>query len=98
MAGKTQMGNMKLYFEKASGRVFTGNQYTKTIGLAKVGKHIGVGITVGVGIYETNQLIEGKLSEVKYETNRFFDVLGFYGGPGGTLLSVGNSYLNAHSQ
>ncbi|MEO6977753.1 MAG: hypothetical protein ABI113_05210 [Mucilaginibacter sp.] len=57
-AGKTQLGNWKLYFENpATGRVFTGNQWVKTLGLAKTGKVLGVaggiaGMTLdGVGVY-----------------------------------------------
>jgi LysM repeat protein len=40
-AGKSRMGsNLKLYVEKASGRVFPGNQYVKVYGLKDVGRNI----------------------------------------------------------
>jgi len=97
LAGKTQLGNMKLYFEKPSGRIFTGNQYVKTIGLAKVGKGIGIALTTANFINESMQAYNGDLSPAKYQTNRIFDVVGLYGGFWGTLLSVGNSLLNAYS-
>lgn len=40
--GMTRLGNnLKFYFEKASGRVFYGNQYVKTLNLRAVGKAAG---------------------------------------------------------
>ncbi|WP_370900065.1 hypothetical protein, partial [Chryseobacterium gossypii] len=62
-AGSARLGtNGRLYLPTASGRVFYGNQYVRTIALAKYGAKIGkvagpVGnalsvVKVGIGVYE----------------------------------------------
>ena len=88
-AGKTQLGNWgKLYFENAAtGRVFMGNQFVKTLGLAKAGKALGIGgAVVGVGfdfrgylIYRNNPKAAGAVSGAKFGTDTFMAGVGLTG-------------------
>lgn len=88
-AGKTQMGNWgKLYFENpATSRVFMGNQFVKTLGLAKAGKALGIAsATVGVGldirgmfIYRNNPNAGGAVSPGKFGADAFMTGIGFTG-------------------
>lgn len=94
-AGKAQLGNgLKVYLPTATGRVFMGNQYVKTLGLAKTGKALGIaGAAVGVGldirgmfIYRSNPNAEGAVSPGKFGADAFMTGAGFTGF--GTLPSL----------
>jgi RHS repeat-associated protein len=99
LAGKTQLGNWKLYFENpATGRVFKGNQYVKTIGLAKTGKVLGVAGGIvgmgldGVGVYNyynpTAENINSRVSPGKFGADGVMTGVGIWGGPFGAGASV----------
>lgn len=88
-AGKTQMGNWgKLYYENpVTGRVFMGNQYVKTLGIAKTGKVFGIaGAVVGLGFdfqgylrYRKNPNAYGAVSGSKFGTDTFMAGMGLTG-------------------
>jgi RHS repeat-associated protein len=74
-----------------------GNQYVKTISIAKVAGAISRIATIGSFLSDTISVFDGNISPTKYSINVTFDAAGYFGGPlgaaaGGYYYTVDTFY------